>query len=50
MGVFSLVSGKVVTKQAIGTNALPMWDGEGVVKKGRWIDMETLEVVSTRDF
>ena len=50
MGVFSLANGKVVTKQAIGTNTLPMWEGAEAVKKGRWIDMETLEVVRTRDF
>ena len=50
VGVFSLNTGKVVTKQAVGTKTYPMWDGEGAVKKARWIDMETLEVLKTREF
>ena len=50
VGVFSMIIGKVMTKQAIGSKVWPMWDGEGEVKKARWIGMETLEVLRTRDF
>ena len=50
VGVFSLNTGKVVTKQVVGTRTYPMWDGEGAVKRARWIDMGTLEVLKARDF
>ena len=50
VGVFSLNTGKVVTKQVMGAKTYPMWDGEGTVKRARWIDMGTLEVLKTRDF
>ena len=50
VGVFSMSNGKVMTKQALGSRVWPMWDGDGEVKKARWIDMETLEVLRTRDF
>ena len=50
VGVFSLADGKVGTQQAIGTQAWPMWEGEGKVRKARLIDMETLEVMQAQDF
>ena len=50
MGVFHLESGKVVTTQEMGATRYPGWTGEGKVKKATWMDLESMEVLRSRDF
>ena len=50
LAVFQLETGKVETSTHPGVSRFPQWTGEGKVRRARWMDMETMEVLDSMDF